>query len=110
VLILPPGHAEQQVTKLRPLAGRERRLIRIMGLVTAALSAVVVIALVTGGHSTSRGCVNFNLPYSTGGSNFYGCGTRARNLCASVGQPGTFAGPVVSTVTAECRKAGFPVG
>jgi hypothetical protein len=110
VLILPPGHAEQQVRALRPLAGRERRLMQIMGVITAALTVVVVIALVTGGHSTSRGCVNVNFPYSTGGSNFYGCGARARGLCASVGLPGTFTGPVVNTVATECRKAGFPVG
>ncbi|HSO98003.1 MAG TPA: hypothetical protein VLP43_03555 [Solirubrobacteraceae bacterium] len=110
MLILPPGHAEQQVRTLRPLGGGERRLMRIMALITAALTVVVVIALVTGGHSTSRGCVNVNLPYSTGGSNFYGCGARARDLCATVGRPGTFTGPVVNTVAAECRKAGLPVG
>ncbi len=75
-----------------------------------ALAIVLVIALATSGHSTSRGCVSVNLPYSTGGQEFYECATKARAMCAEVGAPAGFAGAAAQAVAVQCRKAGLPVG
>ncbi len=81
-----------------------------VGAVVAALAVVLVIALATSGHSTSKGCLSVNLPYSTGGQEFYECGTRARAMCAQVGAPGGFSGAAANAVAEQCRKAQLPVG
>jgi hypothetical protein len=76
----------------------------------AALVVVLVIALASSGHVTSKGCVDVNLPYSTGGQEFYQCGARARAMCAQVGVPGGYAGAAGRAVAVQCRKAGLAVG
>lgn len=76
----------------------------------ATLAAVLLIALATSGHSTSRGCVSVNLPYSTGGQEFYECGARARAMCAQVGAPNGFSGPAAAAVSVQCHKAEIAVG
>jgi hypothetical protein len=76
----------------------------------AALAIVLVIALVSSGHSTSHGCVSVNLPYSTGGQEFYECGARARAMCGQAGVQGGYTGAAGRAVAVQCRKAGLPVG
>ena len=71
----------------------------------AALAVVLVIALASSGHSTSYGCVSVNLPYSTGGQEFYECGPRARAMCAQAGAPGGIRGAAGRAVAVQCRKA-----
>lgn len=76
----------------------------------AALATVLVIALASSGHSTSYGCVSVNLPYSTGGQEFYECGLRARAMCAQAGVPGGYSGAAGRAVAEQCHKARLPVG
>jgi hypothetical protein len=109
VLILPPGHA-RSVAARRRLRPRERWIVGSILTFLAGLAVVLVIALASSGHVTSRGCVDVNLPYSTGGQEFYQCGTRARAMCAQVGTPGGYAGAAARAVAVQCRKAGLAVG
>jgi hypothetical protein len=76
----------------------------------AVLAVVVVIALVSSSHATGKGCVHVNLPYSTGGQEFFECGTRAKAMCAEVGAPGGYSGAAAQAVATQCRRAGLPVG
>lgn len=76
----------------------------------AVLAVVVVIALVSSSHATGNGCVHVNLPYSTGGQEFFECGTRAKAMCAEVGAPGGYSGAAAQAVATQCRRAGLPVG
>jgi hypothetical protein len=77
---------------------------------TAALAVAVIVAIATAGHSTGGNCIDFTVPYSIGGQEFFRCGAKARATCHSVGQPGGFVGPAGATVATQCRKVGFPVG
>jgi len=109
VLILPPGHA-QTVLARRRFSRRERWMVGSVLASVAALAVVLVIALASSGHVTSKGCVDVNLPYSTGGQEFYECGARARAMCALVNAPGGYAGAAARAVAVQCRKAGLAVG
>jgi len=107
---IPAGGPALASERLRRLTGRERWLIRGVLAATAALAVAVVVALATAGHSTGGNCIDFTLPYSFGGQEFFQCGAKARATCRSVGQPGGFVGPAGATVATQCRKVGFPVG
>ncbi len=74
-----------------------------------AIVVAVVVALASSGHSSANGCVDVNIPYSTGGQEFYECGVRARALCASVDVPGGFTQAAAVAVSVQCRKAGLSV-
>ena len=74
------------------------------------LAVAVVVALTSQSQSSANGCVFVNLPYSTGGAQFYACGTRARAMCTAVGTPGAFTGAAGDAVAVQCRKAGLRVG
>ena len=109
MLILPPGHSEQVLAR-RGMTRRERWMVGSVLAVVAALAVVVVVALATGGHTSANGCVHVNLPYSTGGQEFYECGSKARSMCAQVNRPGGLSGAAARAVAVQCRKAGLPVG
>jgi hypothetical protein len=109
VLILPPGHGKAVAT-MRPLNLRERWILRGVGGLVAVLVVVVVLAVVSAGHSTGGGCIDVTVPYSIGGQEFYKCGAAARSMCGQVGQPGGFSGRAGDAVATECRKAGLSVG
>jgi hypothetical protein len=81
----------------------------VVGIV-AAVAVVLVISIATAGHRSGHGCVSVGLAYSTGGAQVYRCGGAARQLCASVNQPGGTTGGAARSLTIECRKAGLPVG
>jgi hypothetical protein len=89
---------------------RERWMVGSVLATVAAFALVVVIALATSGHSSGNGCVHVNLPYSTGGNEFYECGARARAMCANVGAPGGYTGAAAQAVAVQCRKAGLAAG
>jgi hypothetical protein len=109
MLILPEGHA-QAVQQRRGLTRRERWMITGVIGVVAALAVALVISFATGGHKSGHGCISVGLAYSTGGAQVYRCGDAARQLCASVNQPGGTTGGAARSLTLECRKAGLPVG
>jgi hypothetical protein len=109
MLILPPGHA-QAIERRRTMRSREKWMIGgVVGLV-AAVAVVLVISLASAGPKSGHGCVSVGLAYSTGGAQVYRCGASARELCASVNQPGGTTGGAARSLTTECRKAGLPVG
>jgi hypothetical protein len=107
-MILPPGHG-QQVQQLRVLRRREKALIRgVLGAVLV-IAVVLVVSVATAEKKSANGCINVNLPYSTGGAQIYRCGGSARSLCSGVNQPG-LTGAAGQIVARACRKAGLAVG
>jgi hypothetical protein len=109
MLILPQGHA-QAVEQRRSVTPRERWMIAgVVGLV-AGIVVALVISFATAGHKSGHGCISVGLAYSTGGAQVYRCGDAARQLCATVNQPGGTTGGAARSLTLECRKAGLPVG
>ena len=77
---------------------------------TALLVAGVVIAVLSAGHSSARGCIDYSFPYSVGGQEVYACGGQARETCLSPGQAGNGTPQTRAAVVAACRRAGLPVG
>jgi hypothetical protein len=109
VLILPPGHADALATRRR-LSRRERWMVGgVLGTI-AALAAVLVIALASGGPSSSHGCIYATIPAATGAQQVNECGATARETCRSVYAPGAFTAQAAGTIASECRKAELPVG
>jgi hypothetical protein len=109
VLILPPGHAES-IRLGRRLSQREKRLVGGFLAAMAALVVILVIALSTGGQSSAHGCIYATIPAATGAQQISECGAQARSTCASAQTPGAFTPQAARAVSAECRKAGLPVG
>ena len=109
MLILPPGHAES-VRIGRRLSLREKRLVVGFLAAMAALLAVLVIALSSSGQSSGHGCVYATIPAATGAQQISQCGAQARFTCASAQTAGAFTAQAARVISAECRKAGLPVG
>jgi hypothetical protein len=106
---LPPGHAES--IRLRPrLSLREQRLVAGFIAAMAALAVVLIISFSTGGQSSANGCIYLNIAAATGAEQISQCGTAARSTCANAHTPGAFTRQAAGAVSAECRKAGLPVG
>jgi hypothetical protein len=109
MMILPPGHA-QAISQPRALRPREKAMV---GGVLAALVALVIgllVSLGTADKQSGHGCISVGLAYSTGGAQIYRCGSSARAMCSSVGQPGGTVGAAARSLTTECGKAGLKVG
>lgn len=86
---------------------RQKRVMGIIGVVLllALGGAGAWAATNSGSYSSSRnGCVNVNLPSSTGGANMHECGAGARSLCAAA-----FAGhdELARLTRPQCRLAGI---
>src|SRR5579859_4804703 len=109
MLILPPGHA-QAVRRPHPLRTREKAMLGgVMGLLVV-LALALVVSFASGGASSRHGCISVDLAYSVGGAQIHRCGASAREMCASVNQPGGSIGATARALATECRKAGLPVG
>jgi hypothetical protein len=79
-------YAKTRPTAGSPLTSRQKRVFAIIG---------VLLILVLGGlglwgalahdsyGASANGCVNVNLPSSTGGSTLHYCGSQARAFCKS---------------------------
>jgi hypothetical protein len=109
VLILPPDH-QRQTRPLRRLSERERWLVRIMGVVTVAVVIAVVVSLATSNPSSGNGCVHAIFPGPVGAEQVNQCGAGARSLCVTLRSSTGYGPEALRTITAECRKAGLPVG
>ncbi len=81
----------------------------VLGLL-AVVAVVLLISLATAGHKSGHGCVSVGLASSTGGVQLYRCGASARALCSGVDHLGGTSGGAARSLSAECRKAGLPVG
>src|SRR5436309_11300179 len=108
MLILPPGHA-QQLGVRRGLSQREKWMVRGVLGVVAVFAIVLVVSLITAGHSSRHGCIYVTIPAATGAEEVYQCGQTARSTCRSVSVPGAFSAQSARSIEAECRKAGLPV-
>jgi hypothetical protein len=106
---MPPGHARDALVPYR-FSKREKWIVGGVVSLVAALIVVVALSLVTGGHSSGNGCVNFGLPSTLGGSEIYRCGEEAQALCGTVGKHEGVTGTTGKVLAAECRKAGIVVG
>jgi hypothetical protein len=110
-MVLPPGHAAEQLGRPRyRLNLRERWIIGSLLVVVAALVVALVVSISTGEHKTAGGCVDVKFPTTIGGAEIYKCGQQARVLCVSVSNRATFTDIEGKAIAAECRKAGLPVG
>jgi hypothetical protein len=109
MMIMPPGQAQaaRQPHAIRP---REKAMLGGVLAAVAALLVVLVVSLATGEQRSGRGCISVGLAYSTGGARVDRCGSSAKAMCASVGQPGGATGVLARSLTTECRKAGLALG
>ncbi|MCW3048592.1 MAG: hypothetical protein JWO74_2876 [Solirubrobacterales bacterium] len=99
------GHWQRQHTSLRSATRRERRvLLLVLGILTAALIAIVVAASWRGAGASTPGCVDATVPSTTGGASIHACGARALRFCHSADP---IPADVLGDVRAACRKAGL---
>ena len=107
VLIMPPGHA-RDVAARRPFTPRDRRFLVVGCGAVLALVIAIVIAVGSSSPQSGHGCVYVTVTSSTGALTIQGCGARARTICAEASVPGTYSADALTSVIAECRKAGLP--
>ncbi len=106
---MPLGHGSQD-QRLRPLHRREKLLAGVVSAVTAvALAVLLVVSLTHADRRSGHGCIAVSLAYSTGGTQTYACGARARVMCAAVGGP-SLGGAASREVARAFRTAGLRVG
>jgi hypothetical protein len=100
-------YAKTRPTAGSPLTSRQKRVFAIIG---------VLLILVLGGlglwgalahdsyGASANGCVNVNLPSSTGGSTLHYCGSQARAFCVTA-----FASPgqISQRARPQCVLAGL---
>ncbi len=84
----------------------------IRGVVTAvaAIAIAVVVALATGGRTSSHGCIYATVPAATGAQELAQCGAAAESTCASVRAPGAYTQQAARVIAEQCRNAGLRVG
>jgi len=87
------GHWQRQNAPL----GRVGKV--ALGVLVAAVVAVVLVIALGGGDSTKSGCVDVKVASTTGGAAIHACGDRAKHLCSAPDTP--------ATVLAACRRAGY---
>ncbi len=82
------------------------------GAVAAAVAILVavVIALASGGRTSSHGCIYATVPAATGAQEISECGAAAASTCASVRAPGAYTQQAAGVIAGQCRKAGLRVG
>jgi len=85
---------------------RERAAVgTVLAVLLAALIALGAYAL-TSGSPARRDCVEAIAPSTLGGVRIHGCGSHARQLCATAKRQRG----IETALSASCRRAGFPVG
>lgn len=104
-MVMPPDHAV-----VRRLSGREKWMVGGVLGVVAAIAVVLLISFASSGPSSSNGCIYATIPGSVGAQQVHECGDTARATCQTVHTPGAFTAQAAATLSAECRKAGLPVG
>jgi hypothetical protein len=78
--------------------------------VVAAILVAVVIALATGGRTSSHGCIYATVPAATGAQEIAQCGAAAASTCMSVRAPRAYTQQAARVIAVQCRKAALPVG
>ena len=100
-------YAKTRPTAGSPLTSRQKRVFAIIGvlliLVLGGLGVWGALAHDSYGAS-ANGCVNVNLPSSTGGSTLHYCGSQARAFCVTA-----FASPgqISQRARPQCVLAGL---
>ncbi len=77
----------------------------LLAVLLAALIALGAYAL-TSGSPARRDCVEAIAPSTLGGVRIHGCGSHARQLCATAKRQRG----IEDALVGSCRRAGFPVG
>jgi hypothetical protein len=100
------GHWERLNTPLRETTPRERWLVRVLvaSLGLAAVTAIVVVIVTSGGSDTAPGCVKVDVPSTMGGSTINACGQDARTFCRG---PLAHSSALRGTALPACRDAGY---
>lgn len=82
---------------------REKTVVgSLLALLAAAVVALAVYGITSGGRSSRKDCVEVTFASTLGGAKLQGCGARARQICSS----GSFAS-IGAELSAACRRAGF---
>jgi hypothetical protein len=95
---------EKQAERLAtPLGGRDRRLLAVLGVLSAlAILAGAVYAATRGGDPAGERCFTATYAASVGGATVHECGAAAVHYCR--------VDAVLPELAAACRRAGFTVG
>lgn len=93
-----------------PRSGRERWILRGVGVLTVALVAIVAVSLLSTGASSRHGCVHATFAGPVGAEQLDACGARARAICGALGTPSGYTGDAARSLAGECRKAGLRAG
>ncbi len=96
---------EQSRRLSEPLRWGRRERIALAGLLSAVVICLLALGAyaVTGGTPERHDCIRVTFASTLGGADLHGCGTQARNICAS----GNFA-HLQDQLQAACTRAGFP--
>ncbi|HWC86241.1 MAG TPA: hypothetical protein VG388_06870 [Solirubrobacteraceae bacterium] len=108
-MVMPPGHHREIATR-RPLAGREKWVLWIVGAGLAVFAVVLVVALTAPTQTTARGCVDVSIVGPTGAAAIHQCGAGARQLCHSTRRATGDGAETAREIRAACRRSGFAVG
>lgn len=85
-------------------------MIRGVLAVVVAVGIALTISLATAGKSSGHGCIYATIPGDVGAQEVHECGATARETCATVHAPGAYTAQAATTIAAQCRRAGLPVG
>ena len=102
------GHWERVNTPLRETTPRERLLVRVLvaALGLAAITAIIVVIVTSGGSGTAAGCVKVDVPSTMGGSAINACGEDAKTFCRG---PLAHSSALRGRALPACRDAGYAV-
>ena len=100
MLILPPGHAKA-IDARRRFSSREKWMVGGAVVAAVAILVAVVIALASGGPTSSHGCIYATVPAATGAQEVSQCGAVAASTCASVRAPGAYTHQAAQVIAAN---------
>jgi cobalamin biosynthesis protein CobD/CbiB len=91
-----------------PLAWGRREKTAVGTLLAVVLVAVLALGVyaATSGKPARKDCIDVTFPSTLGGAELKGCGSQAKEICAS-GASGSFH-KLRQELSESCRRAGFP--
>ena len=85
-------------------------MLRAVAAGAAILVIGVIVSFAVPGQSSGHGCLHLTVPAATGAQEIDRCGAAARDICATVRAPGSFAPEAEQAIEANCRRAGLRIG